>query len=57
MSFLQYFANKNIDIQIYNKGIEDNFIEHGTRDELMSIAGLDKESLINYIEGKILNER
>ena len=56
-SVLQYFANKNIDIQVYNKGIEDNFIEHGTRDELMSIAGLDEESLINYIEGKILNEK
>ena len=56
-SVLQYFANKNIDIQVYNKGIEDNFIEHGTRDELMSIAGLDEESLINYIEGTILNEK
>ena len=56
-SVLQYFANKNIDIQVYNKGIEDSFIEHGTRDQLMSIAGLDEESLINYIEGKVLNEK
>ena len=56
-SVLQYFANKNIDIEVYNKGIEDSFIEHGTRDELMSIAGLDEDSLINYIEDKVLNEK
>ena len=56
-SVLQYFSNNDINVKVFNKGIGDVFIQHGTRDELMAIAGLDEDSLINYIEGKILNDK
>ena len=50
---LQYISEKNKSVKIFNKGIEDNFIEHGTRSELLKIAELDDESLINYIKNNI----
>ena len=56
-SVLQYFSDNDINVKVFNKGIGDVFIQHGTRDELMAIAGLDEDSLINYIEGKILNDK
>ena len=56
-SILQYFSNIDTEVKVYNKGIEDNFIQHGTRDELMEIAGLDEASLISYIQRKISNEK
>ena len=50
---LQYISEKNKSVKIFNKGIKDNFIEHGTRSELLKIAELDDESLINYIKNNI----
>ena len=52
-SVLQYISQKNKGVKVFNKGIEDNFIEHGTRNELLKIAKLDTESLINFIENNI----
>ena len=52
-SVLQYISQKNKGVKVFNKGIEDNFIEHGTRTELLKIAKLDTESLINFIENNI----
>ena len=31
-------------------GIEDNFVEHGTRQELLDLVGLNVNSLINLID-------
>ena len=31
-------------------GIEDEYIEHGTRQELLDLVGLNKDSLINLIQ-------
>ena len=52
-SVLQYISEKNKNIKVFNKGIKDNFIEHGTRNELLKIAELDDQSLINYIKNNI----
>ena len=52
-SVLQYISQKNKGVKVFNKGIEDNFIEHGTRTELLKIAKLDTESLINFIKNNI----
>ena len=52
-SGLQYISQKNKSVKVFNKGIKDTFIEHGTRSELLKIAELDDESLINYIKYNI----
>ena len=52
-SVLQYISKKNKSVKVFNKGIKDTFIEHGTRTELLKIAELDEESLINYIKNNI----
>ena len=52
-SVLQYISEKNKTVKVFNKGIKDNFIEHGTRSELLKIAELDDDSLINYIRNNI----
>tara|TARA_B100001115_G_scaffold114018_1_gene84555 strand:- start:1430 stop:3274 length:1845 start_codon:yes stop_codon:yes gene_type:complete len=52
-SVLQYISKKNKPIKVFNKGIKDTFIQHGTRTELLKIAELDDESLINYIKNNI----
>ena len=41
---------KNIDIKVYTMGIKDEYIEHGTRQELLDLVGLNNNSLINLIE-------
>ncbi|MBV67780.1 MAG: 1-deoxy-D-xylulose-5-phosphate synthase [Candidatus Marinimicrobia bacterium] len=52
-SVLQYISKKNKSVKVFNKGIKDTFIEHGTRTELLKIAELDDNSLINYIKNNI----
>ena len=47
----QYYLNSKKTILIKNLGIQDNFIEHGTVDELQKICGIDVESLV-----KVFNE-
>ena len=41
---------KNHKIRIELMGIEDSFIEHGTRQELLDLVGLNVNSLINLID-------
>ena len=41
---------KNMNVNVYNMGIEDEYIEHGTRQELLDLVGLNKDSLINLIQ-------
>ena len=52
-SVLQYISKKNKSVKVFNKGIKDTFIEHGTRTELLKIAELDDDCLINYIKNNI----
>ena len=50
-SILNYCKNHKIIIELM--GIEDNFIEHGTRQELLDLVGLNANSLINLIDNYI----
>ena len=34
-------------------GIKDEYVEHGTRKELLDLVGLNTDSLINLIEKKL----
>jgi 1-deoxy-D-xylulose-5-phosphate synthase len=43
--------NQIYDVQVHIKGIPDQFIEHGTIDELYKIVGLDVESICEYVRG------
>ena len=44
----QFFSQHKYTILIKNIGIPDNFIEHGTIEELQKICGIDTDSLSNY---------
>lgn len=46
----QYFLNNKLTILIKNIGIPDNFIEHGTVQELQKICKIDVDSLIAVFE-------
>ena len=41
---------KNMNIAIETMGIKDEYVEHGTRKELLDLVGLNTDSLINLIE-------
>jgi 1-deoxy-D-xylulose-5-phosphate synthase len=45
----RYVSEINADIKVVCIGIKDNFVEHGTRDELIKLCGLDKESICKKI--------
>ena len=49
-SILEYLSKNNLDINTTLFGINDNFIEHGTRKELLNIVGLSKDKLYNKIK-------
>lgn len=46
---LEYFADHDINIRVKRLGLPDNFVEHGTPDELYKLCGLDSESIENVI--------
>ncbi|WP_394760227.1 1-deoxy-D-xylulose-5-phosphate synthase [Flavobacterium sp.] len=46
----QFFSNNKHTILIKNLGISDNFIEHGSVNELHKICGIDVESLMKKFE-------
>ena len=52
-NILNYFSRNNSKLNIFIKGISDKFIEHGTRSELLEIAGLDENSILQFIEDNI----
>jgi len=50
-SISNYCRNHKIRIELM--GIDDNFVEHGTRQELLDLVGLNVNSLINLIDNYI----
>ena len=52
-NILNYFSRNNSKLNIFIKGISDKFVEHGTRSELLEIAGLDENSILQFIEDNI----
>jgi len=53
---LNHYKNNN-SIKIDMMGIPDSFIEHGTRQELLDLVGLNTNSLINLITDYISDEK
>ena len=54
-SILNYYSKINSKLKVFIKGIEDNFIEHGTRSELLEITGLNEQGILSYINSSINN--
>ena len=50
-SVLEYCKRDNIKVE--SMGIPDSYIEHGTRQELLDLVGLNTKSLINLINNYI----
>ena len=46
----EFLLSKNISIHVLNLGLPDHFQEHGTREELLSDAGLDATSITAKIK-------
>lgn len=46
----QYINDHQLDVQVRVIGIEDQFIQHGTRSELLAEVGLNKEGIMNVIK-------
>ena len=55
-SILDYYKCGN-SLKIDMLGIPDSFIEHGTRQELLDLVGLNTNSLINLITDYISDEK
>jgi 1-deoxy-D-xylulose-5-phosphate synthase len=45
----EFVLNKNIDVQVKNLGLQDEFTVHGTRDEVLDDAGLSQEKIMKFI--------
>lgn len=50
---LEFLADNNYNSQVKRLGISDNFVEHGTPEELYALLGLDAPGLSKSIEGVI----
>lgn len=50
---LDYTNSKSSIVKVHVHGIEDKFVEHGTRDELLADTGLDADSVYNIIANLI----
>ncbi len=48
-SILEWMKDHKIDIKVTRLGINDDFIEHGTQEELQKIAGIDVDSIMEAI--------
>ena len=54
-SVINYYSKKNSKLKVFIKGIDDSFIEHGTRSELLEITGLNEKGILSYINSSINN--
>uniref|UniRef100_A0A7C4XA47 1-deoxy-D-xylulose-5-phosphate synthase n=1 Tax=candidate division WOR-3 bacterium TaxID=2052148 RepID=A0A7C4XA47_UNCW3 len=50
---MDFYAQANKKIEIHTIGIPDRFIEHGKREILLKICGLDTEGIVNRIISKL----
>jgi len=53
----EYFSRKGVQIFVKNLGLPDEFLPHGTRDEILSEVGLDEDGILdsvtNFLKGKL----
>lgn len=52
-AILEFAGRKGFNNKVYIKGIPDQFIEHGTIEELQKEVGLDPESLMKFISSLV----
>ena len=50
-AILEWMSDHGYQPQMTRLGLPDNFVEHGTIDELRHIVGLDRQSILNAIQG------
>ncbi len=48
----EWLAENNIQCRIINLGLPDRYVEHGTREELLSRCGLDSQGIINALQAE-----
>ena len=52
----EFLADENISVPVLRFGIQDRFIEHGKRDELLEICGLTAKQIAEKISEKLRGE-
>ena len=45
----EFVLNNKLKVHVKNLGLPDKFLEHGSREEILAVAGLDSESILNSI--------
>ena len=50
-AILEWMSDHGYQPQMTRLGLPDSFVEHGTVDELRHIIGLDRQSILNAIQG------
>ena len=45
----ELLAGEGLKADILNIGLDDNYIQHGTREECLHLAGLDREGILAKI--------
>lgn len=49
----EFVARENLKISVKNLGLPDEFLEHGSREEILAEVGLDEEGILNFIKSFI----
>ena len=50
----EFFLNSKLDVKVKNLGLPDEFLPHGTREEILTDCGLDEEGILKSIK-KFMN--
>ena len=50
-SILEFMSDNNYNKQVVRLGIPDNFIHHGTQEELWRECGIDKNTIVKKVLG------
>lgn len=45
----EFFLNNKIDVKVKNLGLPDEFLPHGTREEILALAGLSEEGILEAV--------
>ncbi|NNE36930.1 MAG: 1-deoxy-D-xylulose-5-phosphate synthase, partial [Gammaproteobacteria bacterium] len=49
----EYIAENDIEVKVYNCGLPDRLIPHGSQDDMLKEAGLTKDGILDFIESHI----
>ncbi|MDD5652277.1 MAG: 1-deoxy-D-xylulose-5-phosphate synthase [Candidatus Moranbacteria bacterium] len=51
----EFVLNNDLQVKVKNLGLPDRFLSHGTREEVLSDAGLDEEGILKSVENILKN--